>query len=117
MSASPQTSDSVQYISPETVVRAIRALIATGISRRARPSLLGYLVLKAREASPGASIEVRSSGPGSLKPELDSFFGLAPERHLPYVNPFGVREGRPHWLTGGMERWGLYTWLYPGRPL
>ncbi len=104
-------------ISASTVLNALRVLMDIRVDRTGRAALLGYLTLKARETAPGAEIDVRAIGPGSLQPELNRFFGLAPDSPQCYVNPFGTREGRLEWLGQGYERRGPYSWLYEGRTL
>lgn len=105
------------HISAATVVNAIRALVNAKADRTGRAALLGYLVLKSKEEPRGSAISVHALGQGSVEPELDRFFGVAPGSPLPYVNPFGTRQGRLEWLGREYERRGVYTWLLTGRTL
>lgn len=104
-------------LSAPTVVGAMRTLMDSRADRSGRTALLGYLCLKAKERQPGSEIEVRSSGPQSVRPELERFFQLAPGSTTPYVNPFGRREARLQWLGTEYERHGVYTNLTENRTL
>ena len=104
------------YLSPTTVVRALEALVSVPVRRTGRAAILGYLILKARETAPGNDIYLTALGDNSARNELDRFFNVA-SGSLPYVNPFGKREGRIERLASGYERRGIYTHLYPGRTL
>lgn len=106
-----------QRLSAETVVNALRVLMGEPFGRTGRAALIGYLALKSRETSPGQPIDIRSTGPGSVQQELDRFFSLAPGSQPPYVNPFGLSQGRLEWLGEGYERRGVYTHLDPSRTL
>ncbi len=105
-----------KYLSSKTIVAALERLADSGIGRT-RSTLMGYLILKAKEPMQGVEFEVQSSGAQSTKAEVDRFMLLAPEADTPLVNPFGRHEGRPEWARPGYERRNVYTGLYRTRHL
>lgn len=106
-----------KYLSTQTVVDALRHLSGTDFNRSGRTAATGYLLLKAKETSPGTWINVTSKGPSSVEPELKRFLRIAPGTLAPDVNPFGTQEGTLEYLAPQYERRGTYTHLYPGRNL
>jgi MoxR-like ATPase len=106
----------MKFISPATVIEALRVLSSLSLKRVGRTSLMGYLLLKAKE-TPGVPLQIYSQGPASVEPELIRFFRVAPGSPLPDVNPFGSQEGALEYLAEGYERRGTYTHLYEGRNL
>ena len=100
------------YISAATVIDAIRTLASGPSHRSAHTAIVGYLVLKAREVSPGVASRVSATGDGSVVGELDRFFGIDAGTYR-YLNPFGSIE----WYRTGYERSGIYTHLGRGRTL
>ncbi|MDB5575310.1 MAG: hypothetical protein JWR80_486 [Bradyrhizobium sp.] len=105
------------YLDPATIVAGLRELLARKFKRSGRTALMGFLMLKAKEPSPGASFALLSKGPDSVEPELVRFFRVADGTTNPDVNPFGQSDGSVEFLTPGYERRGTYTHLYPGRNL
>ena len=100
------------HVSAATVIDAIRTLASGPSHRSAHTAIVGYLVLKARGASPGAAARVYATGDGSVLPELARFFGIDAGLHS-YLNPFGSVE----WYRTEYERFGIYTHLDRGRTL
>ncbi len=108
---------STQFISSETVISALRILSAFHLKRKGRTALMGFLLLKAKEPSIGASFKLESQGSESVEPELERFFRLAPNTGFPDVKPFGKSQGHLEFLAANYERRGTFTQLYPGRNL
>jgi len=107
-----------KYISQETVVRGMRILRELELRRSGRTAIVGYLLLKAKQAElAGQTVEIASTGSASVEPQLSRFFRLAPGSLVPDVNPFGSHNGGIEFLAPGYERRGTYTHLYPGRNL
>ena len=106
-----------QFVTPDTVITALRMLVAQQCGRSGRTALMGYLMLKAKEPARGSRFAIHTTGSQSVAPQLRRFFRIAPGTPFPDVNPFGMREGAVEFLAQGYERRGTYTHLYPGRNL
>lgn len=104
------------FVSPATVVAALRRLQEIKFPRTERTCLMGYLALNAKAAGKD-QVQVEALGAGSVEEQLARLFGVAPGTPYPLVNPFGTRENRLEFLRPEYARAGVYTHLYAGRSL
>lgn len=102
-----------KFIAPETVVEALRRLIASKVKSKGHTVLLGFLCFKSRDDPPGSDIALAGTGMNSVEPELSRFFGAAEGERSPFLNPFGARE----WLRDHYARSGVFSQLYVGSAL
>ncbi|MUT70829.1 AAA family ATPase [Stutzerimonas frequens] len=105
------------YISPDTVRNSLTELLARPYRKVGRTAVMGWLLLHAKLPAGSRTVTITSQGPTSVEPELKRFFSIAPGTPLPYINPFGMADKAPEYLTVGYERRGTYTHLYPSRNL
>ena len=107
-----------KFVASDCVVEALRVLKSLELRRTGRTSVTGFLLLKAKESSPGEWIDIKSQGETSVEPELQRFLRVAPGTSLPDVNPFWiVRRCNRVFLRPGMSGGAPYTQLYQGRNL
>lgn len=107
-----------KFLTSETVINGLRALVNTKLLREQRTRLMGYLALKAKAAGKDEPVKVVASGIDSVEAQLNHLFAVAVGTKRPLVNPFGKRQGRLEYLRPGYARSGVYTHIaYPGRAL